>query len=346
VSSKSKKLTVAGDRLHDVAYYHEPYWFEGAIDWLKSLLLFFDGVAVLVPDEMRDVPLLTDPVLAQPLADQGLLVRLSPEELVDQTAAEAIADLLRTMLDAAEFDDLDRTTHFAELSNSRLGGGPDVQIEKPILDELVARGLARPSVDNFSVPLHPVVRRFILLSLPQILRERAEQLGYALNPATPYPREVRALLKHLDREPFPTRGHLVAADLEQVTLDLSSVPLDEVLDFRQSHGAAHRAYARSLRKFIRELSPLDASQRAEALMDRREELADAADELRRTARKAWNRPLATFGLGIAGSAVSLGTGSPIPAGISAGQALLGFKRSAEPGSAYSYLFQAQQQLSR
>lgn len=54
--------------LLDVAYHHEPYWHAHQSDWIKSLLLFFDGVAVLVPDYMRDRPLFTDPTLAQPLA--------------------------------------------------------------------------------------------------------------------------------------------------------------------------------------------------------------------------------------------------------------------------------------
>lgn len=68
--------------LLDVAYHHEPYWHPDQGDWIKSLLLFFDGVAVLVPDYMRDRPLFTDPTLAQPLADQGLLHRLSLETVV------------------------------------------------------------------------------------------------------------------------------------------------------------------------------------------------------------------------------------------------------------------------
>ena len=33
-------------------YYPEPFWGDG--DWIKNLLLFFDGVAVLVPDYMRE----------------------------------------------------------------------------------------------------------------------------------------------------------------------------------------------------------------------------------------------------------------------------------------------------
>lgn len=56
-----------------VAYHHEPYWNPDQGDWIKSLLLFFDGVAVLVSDYMRDRPLFTDPTLAQPLVQQGCL---------------------------------------------------------------------------------------------------------------------------------------------------------------------------------------------------------------------------------------------------------------------------------
>jgi hypothetical protein len=84
--------------------------------------------------------------------------------------------------------------------------------------------------------------------------------------------------------------------------------------------------------------------RDRAFADRREELADAADGLRRLGRKAWGRPLATFGLGIAGSAVALSAGNPLGAGLSAAGALLGLKRQADPGSDYTYLFQAQASL--
>jgi len=56
----------AATTLQDVAYRHEPYWAPNQSHWIKSLLLFFDGVALLVPDYMRDRPLLTDPRAATP----------------------------------------------------------------------------------------------------------------------------------------------------------------------------------------------------------------------------------------------------------------------------------------
>ncbi|MFC3690253.1 hypothetical protein [Aquipuribacter hungaricus] len=334
-----------GAALREVAYHHEPYWGPATGDWIKTLLLFFDGVAVLVPDYMRDRPLETDPTLAQPLADQGLLHRLSPETLVDQSTAEALTELLDDLLTAGAFDDLERHGAFAELSYSRLGGTADAGLTEVVLAQLRDRGLARHSTDGVSVPMHPVVRSFILVALPQLLRLPAERAGYALQPASTRPRHVHALQDALSFDALPTAGHVVALDLEQVTLDLAPVPLDEVLDFRRQHGAAHRAYARDLRHLVRDLADLDQDTRDQALTDRREALADTADQLRRLARTSWRRPLATFGLGIAGSAVSLAAGNLPAAGITAAGALLGLRRQADPASAYSYLFQAQERLS-
>jgi len=47
-------------------YYPAPYWLVGEADWLKTLLLFFDDIAILLPRYMRGRPELADPVLANP----------------------------------------------------------------------------------------------------------------------------------------------------------------------------------------------------------------------------------------------------------------------------------------
>lgn len=185
----------------------------------------------------------------------------------------------------------------------------------------------------------------MLSALPQLLRAPAEAAGYALQPVSTRPDVLRTLLDALNLPPLPTAGHVVALDLEQVTLDLAPVSLDEVLDFRRQHGAEHRAYARDLRRFVRELAGLDQGARDQAFSDRREALADTADQLRRLARTSWQRPLATFGLGIAGSAVTLVHGNPVGAGLTTAGALLGLRRQADPASAYSYLYRAQDHLS-
>jgi hypothetical protein len=339
-------MHTASPALQEMAYYHEPYWRPEQATWIKSLLLFFDGVALLVPDYMRDRPLLADPSLAQPLDDQGLLHRLSPETLIDTTTAETLTELLDGLIRAGAFDDLDRDTAFAELSRSRAGGLAAPELTEIVLEQLRDRGLAMRSEDGLSIPMHPTVRTFILVVLPQLLRAPAEAAGYALQPFGTQARTIQALLQTLNYEAMPTAGHVVAFDLEQVTLDLEPVPLDEVLDFRRQHGAEHRAYARDLRHFVRDLSLLDQQSREQAFNDRREALTDAADQLRRLARTSWRRPLANFGLGIAGSAVTLASANPVGAALSAAGALLGLHRQADPASAYAYLLQAQTHLSR
>jgi Na+-driven multidrug efflux pump len=60
-------------------------------------------------------------------------------------------------------------------------------------------------------------------------------------------------------------------------------------------------------------------------------------------RKAWRRPLAGFSLGIGGAAVALSVANPIGAAIGFASALLGLKRQADPASADTYLFRAEQQ---
>jgi hypothetical protein len=331
--------------LLDLAYLYEPTWRYSAGDWVKSLLLFFDGIALLVPDYMYDQPLLTDPVLAQPLDDQGLLHRLSPESLIDEVTSDSLTDLLDGLIEQGAFDDLDPRTAFVELSYSRLGGHAQGNLTDIVLEQLRERGLARPTEDGVSIPLHPVVRAFVLVVLPQLLRAPAEAAGYALQPVTEAPRTLQALRDTLNLGELPTAGHVVAADLQKVALDLSSIPLDEVLGFRADHGAEYRRYARDLRLFVRDLAPLQPLEREQALRDRQEALADSAEELRVKARKAWNRPLAAFGLGITGSAVSVAAGNPIGAAVAAAGALLGLRREADPATVYSYLFKVRDNLS-
>jgi len=41
---------------------------------------------------------------------------------------------------------------------------------------------------------------------------------------------------------MPTEGDIVNFDLEQVSLDLSTVPLIDVLEFREQYGSDYRAY--------------------------------------------------------------------------------------------------------
>ena len=72
----------------DTAYYYPaPYWGLEDSGWIKSLLLFFDDVAILLPDYMYGRHTDADPTLAEPLEDRGLLRLLEPNDWVDEEIA-------------------------------------------------------------------------------------------------------------------------------------------------------------------------------------------------------------------------------------------------------------------
>jgi hypothetical protein len=63
--------------LSEIAFYYPGViWHDPG--WVKSLALFFDEIALLVPNYMADRPFGLDPAIAEPLADAGLLRILSP----------------------------------------------------------------------------------------------------------------------------------------------------------------------------------------------------------------------------------------------------------------------------
>ena len=335
----------------DLAYYYPaPYWGLAEVDRLKSLLLFFDGIAILLPRYMSGRESAADPVLAGPLREMGLLTILEPETFVDQAVTEALITAIAELITSGAFDDLDHSEHaYQELSRSRMGWGADVELSDMITQELIARGLARPSQDGVSVPLHPVVRATFLVLLSQLARDAGRRAGLGLHPATTSYRAVQDLLRVMSFPASPSAGHLVTLDLETVGIDLATVPLDDILDFREHHGQAYRAYARNIRRQVSELGLMEPEEREATLADRRKELTDVAEDLRNRARLRWRNPLGTFALGAAG-ATWLGAGplhDPLGAVLAfatAGGALAAAASGQEPVTAYSYVFQAKREL--
>jgi hypothetical protein len=58
----------------EFAYYYTDWiWPRGSTDFIKSMLLFFDGMALSLSSDRAEQAIGQDPVLAIPLAEQGLL---------------------------------------------------------------------------------------------------------------------------------------------------------------------------------------------------------------------------------------------------------------------------------
>lgn len=284
--------------------------------------------------------------LVGPLQEKGLLLVLEPESFVDQGVAESLAEIMTELIAAGAFDDLDLSVHFAELSHSRTGWNADIGLSEMLVDELLSRGLARRTEDGVSVPLHPVVRTTFLIVLAQLARGAGRRNGMDLHPVTSQGARVQDLMSALKQPSTLSTGHVVALDLEAVTLNLESVPLEDVLDFRAEHRSQHRTYSRSVRKAIRDLSVLPDEERGPALADRREELADMATDLRKLASKRWRMPLAHFGLGGAGAVIDASIGNLPAAAIAFANGILGTRQDDVSVAAYSYLFNAERSLSK
>ena len=327
--------------MKDTAYYYPaPYWRSGEGEWIKSLLLFFDEVAILLPDYMRGRHRAANPALVEPLEDSGLLRILEPKEWIDASTTEKLAQIMVDFLVSGVFDDLPERGYFAELSSSRIGYGADAELADFLVDELQKKGLARPSEDGVSIPLHPVVRTVVLVILGQLARGIGNRHGMVVHPTTNLREAADDLLNTLSLESMPSCGGVIAFDLEPASLDMSTIPLDEVLELRQDHLKSHREYMRSLRGFLVEIGELkEANERRDLLLERKQEIADLAHDNRRTLRKSIQRNLASYAMGIAGGIWSIASGDTFGATLGAA----GLGADVGPGSkqivgAYSYLF--------
>jgi hypothetical protein len=343
VSARGYDREVIADRTETAFYYPGVIWHNAG--WVKSLALFFDEIALLVPDYMRDRPLALDPAIAEPLQDAGLLRVLSPEALVGQDASEELATAMVEILASGVLDDLPREGRFEELSWSRMGGLGDPELARMVFEELEQRGLAKPSEDGASIPMHRMVRSLYLVLLAQILRKAGPGIGLELSPATDRPQVQEALVELL-RVPGPQAGagSVVTVDLEVVGPDLESVPLDEVLAFRMEHGHEYQAYARRLREIVHTLAATPVDDHEQLLADRRDEIREAADTLRRGPLKLL-ASVGGIGLGIAGGIATAVTGDVLPGVLGAGSAASGIatmpQRATTP---YSYLFAMRRQF--
>ena len=322
----------------EIAYYYpEPYWLADEGGWVKSLLLFFDEIAILLPEYMRGRHVIADPTLAGPIEELGLLRVIEPETLVDEATAAQLAEVIEALVEGGAFDDLDAVDRLAELSMSRMGMASLRAVAESVNAKLMERGLAKATEDGVSVPMHPVVRSAYLLVLAQLARETGVRHGLDLHPVTNCGRAGSGFRRLLDADVMPSRGQVVDFDLEVVTVDLDTIPLEDVLAFKRESAGAHRRYMQNLRAFTRDLSLMEEADRARALADRQADLQDEARDLRERATKAWRSPKAVsgFGLGITGAAWAIAAGNPVPAVLTAIGAGLGMLPGKAEGSAYS-----------
>lgn len=331
--------------LPEIGFYY-PGWIWRSDTVIKNLILYFDGIAVLVPDYMRDRFDRTDEAITLPLQEKGLLHILEPETIVDKSATEKLADAMVGFLETGALDELSHDkSAFHELSYSRMGGHGNLALAEMLLEELKKRNLAKDSEDGVSIPMHPTIRSLILVLLAQILRPHGKQMGLDFSPLTDQWMILDSLTALLKLPKAPSSGHVVQFDMETLGVDLAGVPMDEVLSFRDQYRKEHAKYTNAVKRFTRELSLMPPEERQSAFEQRQEEIIEIASDIRRISRISWKRP-ATFAMAIAGAAWTITTGDPMAALLGLGGALIpeiGETSQKETG-AYSYIFEARRRF--
>jgi len=247
-------------------------------DWIKNLILFFDGIALLVPKYMKGRIEDFDPAIVAGLKQHNLLHIIEPEKAVDKDASKALSSAMIDIIASGALDCLTKErTAFHELSMSRLGYTGDERLADAVFKELEKRKLARASEDGVSIPMHPLVRSLILTLLSQILRSHGEKMHAELNPVTDRPRLVESLVEMLNLPNAPSKGNVVAFDLATVGVDLAAVPIEEILSFRDQNKDSYQRYRRSVRSFAYDLSQMPKDERRKRFEDRQSELDHVLD---------------------------------------------------------------------
>jgi len=107
----------------EIAFYY-PSPMSHHDDWIKTMILFVDGIGILLPDYLKGKPEREDPAIAIPLREQGLLHILEPEQVVDKAATEKLSAPMTEVINSGVLDKLDKIGEFHEISYSRMGGYP------------------------------------------------------------------------------------------------------------------------------------------------------------------------------------------------------------------------------
>jgi hypothetical protein len=333
-----------------VHYYGDWFWTDEQTAWLKSLLLFFDGIVLALPDQAADRMIASHPVLAQPLAEMGLLRNYAPDLWLKSPYKEGVTPV-------HNFIDAQRQLQSPYDKDV-------VYVESMAGVEAVLRAASRHSSSkrHFDETMKEF-DRLLKLAKQQYggspSQMRALSVGVTSWLLSQYVHDIliHPIIDDVEAASFVSsiiggrrtgESEVILSDLLHLDLDLSTVPLDEVLAFRQKYGSEYRAYARDVRQFVLELSLLPKSLRSSALAARHIELSDRAESLRKTSRNSFMRQAVGISFGIAGAAWTLAHGDFWPAIFASGAAATALTKPIPGyiGATYTYVLRAKNQLAR
>ncbi len=341
---------MARSRRRTALLYDAPLSTPEDIALVKGMLLFFDDIAVFSPPVRPSRRPALDLHLSAPLVERGLLQFVAPQygtrsrtEVVVRAALHrAATENAEHWLAAVSAGDWDIEVprlqgrfsgpglmKTGESSTSRDRGSLE------LLKLLAQEGLLLPdeSTDDESIVI-PGVASVANSILAQAVRTTAGEQGWCIEPVATRRDEAKVFTAILeDAVENVGAADVVTSDVSAVTLDLSRVGLDDILDFRTRHRSEFRAHLLALRA-LSASAPTAAN-----LADRRAALVDEANRLRELQLRRWPKLSVGLSLGIIGAAWTLASGDLLGALIgAAGSQLLPVGPT--PVSAYTHILRA------
>lgn len=318
--------------------------------------------ATLKGHEMNWIATTPVDVVAEQLADLGLLTLVPAGALIE---GEDIESLLLGLMDAiSEFPVPDSPLELDEVL--AFDGGPleplmDDATVLWLMEELQRLGLA--VVEGGDEPLFAYmhddgveedagsavtvfgvtseVSDFYAAMCSQVVQKAGLKHNLAVTPLRSGSHLPRALWKSAPTA-LPSYADLAFLHADLLDLDLDSVPLDEIIDFRQHHGRERRRFLRQMRAVLRAVGPLDTTARAAALRDYHDEAVYLAEALARSARRVFRRRGRDLLLGGAG-AVMTGMANPLAGAIAGSRTALGLAKGETPDM-FTYFYEARRSL--
>jgi len=325
-------------------YYGDWFWNDKQIGWVKSLLLFFDGLALALPPDTAANLIDSNPVLAQPLSERGLLQNYPPELWLKSSFPEGRRALKRFRRVQEKLGmPVERDLFHMDIDvvlGKKMGLTPS-EYYKALREFERLLDRAKRQYGDGKPPIKALAVGVTSRLLSQNIQEAAIQPVIDSEHSASF---VASIIGGQDNG----LAKVFLSDLNHINLDLSDIPLDEVLDFRSEYGAEYRAYAHQVRRFALELSLMSDSEQSSALAARRMELDDRTEHLRRISRTAFRRQAVIIGFGVAGAAWTLAHGDFWAASFAAGAAVAGISipTPGPIGAAYTYILTAKAAMGR
>jgi hypothetical protein len=300
------------DHPRQVALYHPwPHLSRRRVSgWLKTMLLFFDGVALLAPPEAIDTLEPEDRTTARSLLEAGLFFPVDPCKLMDRDAADRIMTFLLQASSSLQgriqygfTGPLRSRVKLRLLDAFEINETREEVLEysKAIWHELFVRGLALDAKASYPSLLDPSIWNTVEGLLAYTLQPVGIDLGLDFHLTTNDPRFLNSAMRILGGTLNTSSAHMIESNLEGVAPDLSAAPLDEVLEFREYHGERYRRYMEHLRLSAIDFPSENKLEQKAGIADRNAELIEEAADLRRIIRQRWRYPVPTIGVGIVGA---------------------------------------------